>query len=84
MSVDIAVIPFEAPKAVETFRNYVDSDRQEIVTNHYRLMRQNQTVEYVRRMNKKYSFDTPRATLSIEEVMKKLESYVDSSDPDLR
>mmetsp|Transcript_20120 Transcript_20120/g.21865 ORF Transcript_20120/g.21865 Transcript_20120/m.21865 type:complete len:94 (-) Transcript_20120:1227-1508(-) len=84
MPVEVADIPFETPKATEQFRNYADSDRQEIVTNHYRMMRQNQTVEFVRKMNKKYSFETPRAILTIEEVMKKLEGYVDSSDPDLR
>jgi inositol oxygenase len=73
----------EQAKETEKFRNYVDSDRQNIVINHYRMMRQNQTVDFVKKMMKKYTFDKPRAMLSIEEVMKKLEGYVDSSDPDM-
>lgn len=71
-------------KKVEAFRNYVDSDRQDIVTNHYRLMRSNQTVEFVDRMIAKYSFEKPRQKMTILEAFKKLETYVDSSDPDSR
>jgi len=43
-------------KKVEEFRNYTDSDRQETVENHYRLMRVNQTVEFADRMLKKIFF----------------------------
>ena len=71
----------EAPKSFEEFRNYIDSDRQEIVVKHYREMRTKQTVDFVQRMHKKYSFETPRATMSIRECFIQLESYVDSSDP---
>lgn len=71
-------------KKAEAFRNYVDSDRQDIVTNHYRLMRSNQTVEFVDRMIAKYSFEKPRQKMTILEAFKKLETYVDSSDPDSR
>ena len=33
--------------------------------------------------HKKYTFDTPRAKMTIREAFKVLESYVDSSDPDV-
>jgi inositol oxygenase len=48
-------------------------------------MRQNQTVEYVKRMHTKYSFESgkSRKVLSIKDAFKILESYVDSSDPDI-
>jgi inositol oxygenase len=77
-------VEFELPKPQEEFRNYKDSDRQSIVENHYRLMRTNQSLDFVRRMNDKYSFDRPRAKMSIREAFKSLETYVDSSDPDVR
>lgn len=70
-------------KPAETFRNYKDSDRQSVVLNHYRLMRQNQCVAFSRKMNDKYSFDKPRAKMTIKEAFKVLETYVDSSDPDV-
>jgi inositol oxygenase len=74
----------DATKEVEKFRNYVDSDRQDIVVNHYKLMRTNQTVEFVDRMIAKYTFDKPRQHMTIQEAFRKLENYVDSSDPDVR
>lgn len=66
-------------------RNYVDSKRHDVVTKHYRDMRTGQTVEYVNRMMKKYSFDYQifRKEMSIREAFKILENYVDSSDPDM-
>jgi len=75
-------MPIELSKKVEEFRNYVDSDRQDVVLNHYRQMRSNQCVEFVDRMAEKYSFDKPRAVMTIRETFKTLETYVDSSDPD--
>jgi inositol oxygenase len=75
--------PIDMPKAAEEFRNYKDSDRQAVVDNHYRLMRTHQSVEFVDRMMEKYSFDKPRATMSIREAFRILETYVDSSDPDV-
>ena len=66
----------------EDFRNYTDSERQQLVQNHYKLMRQNQTVEYVEKMEQKYfSFD--KAKMTIWQVFNKIEQYVDSSDPDI-
>ena len=65
------------------FRNYEENERHDIVENHYRLMRANQTVEFVERMHVKYSFDNPRARMTVREAFDKLETYVDSSDPDV-
>ena len=65
-----------AAKDVEEFRNYDSSDRQSVVENHYRLMRQNQTFEFVKRMQKKYcSFD--HAEMEIWEAFQSLGNYVD-------
>jgi len=72
---------YEAGKAAEEFRNYKDSARQAIVENHYRLMRTHQTLDFVKRMEKKYkTFD--HAKLEIWQAFQALETYVDSSDPD--
>jgi inositol oxygenase len=78
-------VGFELPKDVKEFRNYQDSAFQESVSNHYRLMRSNQSVAYVERMHQKYSFADGqfRARYTVREVFKLLESYVDSSDPDI-
>jgi len=77
-------LSFETCKPVEEFRNYKDSDRHAMVENHYRSMRTNQTVDFVKKMNVKYTFDKPRAVMTIREAFKVLETYVDSSDPDVR
>lgn len=83
MPVDLD-IPVEMCKKVEEFRNYVDSERQAVVTNHYKMMRSKQCVDFVDRMNAKYTFDKPRMVMSIRDCFKALETYVDSSDPDSR
>lgn len=63
------------------FRDYVSSARQATVARHYRLMRENQTWDFVDRMYKKYhKFD--HASMTVREAFEKLEGYVDSSDPD--
>jgi len=68
-------------KAKEEFRNYTDSSRHSIVEKHYLMMRQYQTVEYVDRMYAKWhNFDHGKMTIA--EAFKKLEGYIDSSDPD--
>lgn len=48
-------------------------------------MRQKQTLAFYKKMEAKYSFDHGqcRARMTIREAFKALESYVDSSDPDL-
>mmetsp|Transcript_4033 Transcript_4033/g.5911 ORF Transcript_4033/g.5911 Transcript_4033/m.5911 type:complete len:284 (-) Transcript_4033:1450-2301(-) len=68
-------------KAVEEFRNYTDSDRHEMVKEHYRLMRLNQTREYVDRMEAKWlKFD--KKVCTIREAFDMMEEFVDASDPD--
>uniref|UniRef100_M4C6P0 Inositol oxygenase n=1 Tax=Hyaloperonospora arabidopsidis (strain Emoy2) TaxID=559515 RepID=M4C6P0_HYAAE len=68
-------------KAEEEFRNYEDSDRHAIVSRHYALMRQHQTVAFQEQMLAKYgSFS--HAQMTIREAFAALEGYVDSSDPD--
>eukprot|EP00929_Paragymnodinium_shiwhaense_P093379 TRINITY_DN5352_c0_g1_i2.p1 TRINITY_DN5352_c0_g1~~TRINITY_DN5352_c0_g1_i2.p1 ORF type:complete len:359 (+),score=94.92 TRINITY_DN5352_c0_g1_i2:68-1078(+) len=68
-------------KAVEEFRNYEDSSRQAIVELHYRKMRENQCVAFVRKMEDKYhKFEN--AKMTIAEAFEALKGYVDSSDPD--
>lgn len=76
---------FTAAKDACEFRNYEDSKRQEIVRTHYHDMRQNQCLEYVKRMHQKYSFADGkyRQKFSIREAFRRLEDYVDSSDPDM-
>ena len=73
-------------KAAEEFRNYANSDRQSVVEQHYRMMRTFQTMEFCKKMQIKYDFTDGkhRAVMSIREAFKKLETYVDSSDPDVR
>ena len=71
----------DSKKSIAEFRNYNDSSRQSVVEKHYKAMRQYQTVEFVKRMEEKWSkfnFDK----LTVREAFKKLEGYVDSSDPD--
>ena len=72
-----------ATKDEKSFRNYEDSYRQEIVVKHYTQMRKNQTMEFVKTLNDKYKFDTPRMEMTIRQAFSHLESYVDSSDPDV-
>jgi len=71
------------PKKAAEFRNYVDSDRQKMVENHYRQMRENQSLAYVEKMLAKYSFEKPRAVMTVQQAFKELEGYVDDSDPDV-
>jgi len=74
----------EYTKNKEEFRNYEDSYRHDIVFNHYKLMRTHQTLAFSQNMLKKYSFDNgPRSTMSIRDAFQVLETYVDSSDPDV-
>lgn len=71
-------------KHIEEFRNYKNSDRQDGVSNHYTLMRKNQTFEFVKKMEEKYDFSDGkyRVMMTIREAFQALGSYVDSSDPD--
>jgi len=65
----------------KTFRNYDASDVKSAVREHYRKMRQRQTVDYVQNMHQKYlTFDKP---MPLWEAMEHLNSLIDVSDPDL-
>ncbi|MEX0289419.1 MAG: inositol oxygenase family protein [Flavobacteriaceae bacterium] len=65
----------------KTFRDYEAPDVSAAVKEHYRKMRKNQTLEYVRRMHKKYlTFDKP---MGLWEAMLHLNDLIDVSDPDL-
>ncbi|MCY7352312.1 MAG: inositol oxygenase [Cytophagaceae bacterium] len=69
----------EKPK--KQFRNYDQGDITAAVREHYRKMRQRQTVDYVENMKRKYlTYDKP---LSLWEAMLKLDALIDVSDPDL-
>lgn len=65
-------------KDEKEFRNY---ETNETVKRHYKLMREKQTVEHVKKMCLKYH-KFKNAKMTIKEGFSKLENYVDSSDPD--
>lgn len=67
----------------KTFRNYDDQSSTILVAvrEHYRKMRMNQTVDYVKRMKLKYlGYDRP---MSFWHAMEKLNELIDVSDPDI-
>lgn len=65
----------------KVFRNYDAPDVSVAVKEHYRKMRKNQTLAYVKNMHKKYlRFDKP---MDLWEAMRHLNSLIDVSDPDL-
>lgn len=65
----------------QEFRNFDSLSVDDAVREHYRKMRQNQTVAYVRQMHKKYlTYDKP---MELWEALLHLNDLVDVSDPDL-
>jgi len=68
-------------KAIEEFRNYEDSARDEVVKATYKLNHTCQTVQFVRQMKKEYS-KFQRAKMTILEALQRLTDVVDDSDPD--
>lgn len=65
----------------DTFRNYEDSKRQEIVKNTYYTMHAKQTVEFVRSQQDEWlKFD--KGEFTIMEMIELLDNLVDDSDPD--
>ncbi|MFK7873693.1 MAG: inositol oxygenase family protein [Oligoflexales bacterium] len=68
-------------KPTEDFRNYHDSNRQHVVERHYQLMRQNQNLDFVKKMERKYLCFN-HGSMTIWEAFTALKGYVDSSDPD--
>lgn len=72
-------------KKDEEFRVYTtDENTPARVIEHYKDMRTFQTVEFYKRMEEKYSFESGgRRMMTIEEAFAELESYIDASDPDM-
>jgi inositol oxygenase len=72
-------------KKDDEFRIYNEESSERRVVEHYRDMRVNQTIEFYRRMEEKYSFEngTYRRMMTIEQAFEELEHYIDASDPDL-
>lgn len=72
-------------KSDEEFRVYDEETSLPRVIEHYRDMRQYQTVDFYRRMEEKFNFDNGnyRKLMTIEEAFAELEQYIDASDPDL-
>lgn len=80
--IDTRMINHNADKTADMFRNYVEEEgggeRQAVVSNHYRMMRENQTVAFASRMGEKWgTFD--RAEMTVLEAFQALEGYIDSS-----
>lgn len=65
----------------DTFRNYVDSARQERVTKFYTEQHEKMSYDFVMAMEKKY-LPLDKAELGIWEAIEYLDSLVDASDPD--
>ena len=65
----------------DTFRNYTDSLYQERVEQTYKNMLENQTVVYVYELRHKYS-KFPNKEYGVWEIIEKVNSIVDESDPD--
>jgi len=64
-----------------SFRNYSDSEFQEKVSNTYKNMVENQSIDYVQKMKDRYT-SAPYIKCSIWNMINKLENIVDESDPD--
>lgn len=65
----------------DEFRNYEDSARQDTVAECYRLMHENQTVEFVEQKHQKW-LGFGHGQYTIEQVIEMLDELVDDSDPD--
>jgi inositol oxygenase len=69
-------------KEIKDFRVY-DGSNQTVVE-HYRDMRMNQTLEFSRRMQDKFTFaNGGRTKMTIKEGFEVLKTFVDASDPDV-
>jgi Myo-inositol oxygenase len=77
-STAIDAIKTDADKSVHDFRSYDAATTDPRVIEHYRDMRQHQTVDFVRRMHIQYSFDNGahRAVMTVKEALDALENYV--------
>jgi len=65
----------------DTFRNYEDSARQDVVRKTYETMHRNQTVAFVRKQHEDWlKFD--KGEFTVMEMIEILDGLVDDSDPD--
>jgi len=65
----------------DTFRNYEDSARQDVVKRTYTEMHLKQTVEFVKQQHKNWlNFD--KGEFTVMEMIEVLDGFVDESDPD--
>jgi inositol oxygenase len=65
----------------DTFRNYEDSARQDVVKKTYTEMHTYQTVEFVKEQHKNWlNFD--KGEFTVMEIVDVLDTFVDDSDPD--
>jgi len=65
----------------DTFRNYEDSARQEVVSRTYHTMHRNQTMDFANQVRDKWmKFD--KGEFTIMEMITLLDNLVDESDPD--
>uniref|UniRef100_A0A7S3LFE8 Inositol oxygenase n=1 Tax=Amphora coffeiformis TaxID=265554 RepID=A0A7S3LFE8_9STRA len=82
---DLTSIKTNERKKEEDFRVYDEAISDPHVVRHYKDMRLFQTVDFYRRMEKKFSFENGqyRRLMTIEEAFDELEHYIDASDPDL-
>lgn len=67
-----------ATKSDDAFRCYDETASEPRVVEHYRDMRRYQTVDFYRRMERKYSFENGqcRRLMTIDEAFEELEHYV--------
>jgi len=65
----------------DSFRNYEDSARQDVVKKTYTEMHTNQTVEFVRQQHKNW-LNLDKGEFTVMEIVDVLDTFVDDSDPD--
>jgi inositol oxygenase len=68
-------------KKLSQFRNYVNSNLQDRVSNFYHEQHKNQTYDYVVKMEEKY-LKLEMANMSLWDCLEYMDGFVDHSDPD--
>lgn len=71
----------DAEKSKEEYRNYLDSERQEMVKNFYKINHQHQTFEFVQEKEKEF-LQFNKKEMAFWEAVDFLNTLVDDSDPD--
>ena len=64
----------------KNFRNYINSDRQDMVQQTYKKNHTNMTVEHVNNMHKKW-LQFNHGKYSIEDILNLVDTIIDDSDP---